>query len=82
MNLNPKSRSTSFWLTLIFGSLGLFYSTMSGAIALTIVAVLVSSNTGFLVVVWISAILIGDHYTQKHNQNIEKIERLARESKS
>ena len=50
-DLNPKSRLTSFLLTLFFGPLGLFYSSLAGAIALLVIglmnAELLLSEKGF-----------------------------------
>lgn len=73
MNLNPKSRLVSFLLTLFFGPLGLFYSSVAGALVLVIVAVVTAGSIIGPVVCWILAIAIGDHCTHRHNQNIENI---------
>ncbi|EGQ7740933.1 hypothetical protein NAL94_23690 (plasmid) [Vibrio alginolyticus] len=76
MNLNPKSRLVSFLLTLFFGPLGLFYSSVAGALVLVIVAVVTAGSIIGPVVCWILAIAIGDHCTHRHNQNIENIKDL------
>lgn len=77
MNLIPKSRVTSFILTLLFGPLGLFYSSIAGAIALIIVAVVSASTIVGPIFCWLLAIGIGDHCTYKHNQNIEAIKEMS-----
>lgn len=77
MDLIPKSRITSFILTLLFGPLGLFYSSIAGAIALIIVAVVSASTVVGPIVCWLLAIGIGDHCTYKHNQNIEAIKEMS-----
>ena len=76
MNLNPKSRLTSFLLTLFFGPLGLFYSSVAGAFVLVIVAVATAGSVIGPVVCWVLAIAIGDHCTHKHNKNIDNIKEL------
>ncbi|MGR5165213.1 hypothetical protein ACPV4X_25315 [Vibrio owensii] len=76
MNLNPKSRLTSFLLTLFFGPLGLFYSSVAGALVLVIVAVATAGSVIGPVVCWVLAIAIGDHCTHKHNKNIDNIKEL------
>tara|TARA_Y100001956_G_scaffold57128_1_gene56144 strand:- start:129 stop:374 length:246 start_codon:yes stop_codon:yes gene_type:complete len=76
MNLNPKSRLVSFLLTLFFGPLGLFYSSVAGAFVLVIVAVATAASVIGPVVCWVLAIAIGDHCTHKHNKNIDNIKEL------
>ncbi|KYN82220.1 hypothetical protein ATY36_13610 [Vibrio cidicii] len=76
MNLNPKSRLVSFLLTLFFGPLGLAYSSIAGALVLTVVAVATAASIVGPIVCWVLAIAIGDHCTYKHNKNIENIKEL------
>ncbi|MCR9330148.1 hypothetical protein NB661_00200 [Vibrio parahaemolyticus] len=76
MNLNPKSRLVSFALTLLFGPLGLFYSSVAGALVLVIIAVATAASVIGPVVCWVLAIAIGDHCTHKHNKNIDNIKEL------
>lgn len=76
MNLNPKSRFVSFLLTLVFGPLGLFYSSIAAALCLIVIAVVTAGSVIGPVFCWILAIGIGDHCTYKHNQNIEAIKGL------
>ncbi|OEE81722.1 hypothetical protein OAI_11060 [Vibrio cyclitrophicus FF160] len=76
MNLTPKSRNTSFLLTLFFGPLGLFYSSLSGALALLVIAFFTAASVIGPVICWILAMFIGDHCTVKHNKNIDNIKDL------
>lgn len=76
MNLNPKSRLVSFLLTLLFGPLGLAYSSIAGALVLAVVAVATAASIVGPIVCWVLAIAIGDHCTYKHNKNIENIKEL------
>ncbi len=76
MNLNKKSRLVSFVLTLIFGPLGLFYSSLAGGLVLLIVAVFTAGSIIGPFICWILAIAIGDHCTYKHNKNIAEIKNL------
>lgn len=73
MNLNEKSRGTSFLLTLLFGPLGLFYSSIAGGIVLLIIALASAATIIGPVICWGMAILIGDHCTHRHNENIKKL---------
>jgi hypothetical protein len=76
MNLNEKSRLVSFVLTLIFGPLGLFYSSLAGGLVLLIVAVITAASIIGPIICWVLAIAIGDHCTYKHNKNIAEIKNL------
>lgn len=73
MNITRKSRLTSFFLTLCFGPLGLFYSSTAGALALVFLAVVSAATIIGPVVCWLAAMGIGDHCTAKHNENVENI---------
>lgn len=73
MNLNPKSRTASFLLTLFFGPLGLFYSSAVGGLVLTLIFVFSFTTIIAPFICWILAIAIGDHCTHRHNQNVEKL---------
>ncbi|WP_412497255.1 hypothetical protein [Vibrio fluvialis] len=76
MNLNPKSRLVSFCLTLLFGPLGLLYSSVIASLVLIVIAVLSASTVIGPVVCWVLAIAIGDHCSYKHNKNIQEIKNL------
>ncbi|EHN68011.1 hypothetical protein [Aliivibrio fischeri] len=76
MNLNEKSRLVSFLLTLFFGPLGLFYSSIAAALVLCIIAFMSASTIIGPIICWILAMAIGDHCTYKHNKNILQIKDL------
>ncbi|MDE1311825.1 hypothetical protein L9W73_17255 [Vibrio aestuarianus] len=76
MNLNEKSRLVSFLLTLFFGPLGLFYSSIAGAFVLCIVAFFTAGTIIVPIICWLLAIGIGDHCVYKHNLNIQQIKEL------
>lgn len=76
MNLSEKSRTVSFLLTLLFGPLGLLYSSIAGGIILIIVAVASAPTVIGPIVCWVLAILIGDHCTYKHNKGIRDFKGL------
>lgn len=76
MNLNEKSRGISFLLTLLLGPLGLFYSTIAGALILFVITIVTAPSIIGPVICWILAIIIGDHYTHKHNKNIAEFKAL------
>lgn len=73
MNITEKSRLTSFFLTLLFGPLGLFYSSMAGAIALSILAVASYATIIGPILCWMFAMGIGDHCVVKHNKNAAEL---------
>lgn len=76
MNLTRKNRSTSLLLTLFFGPLGLLYSSVVGGLILLIVAVASAPTFIGPVICWVLAMILGDHFTEKHNDNVEKLSRL------
>lgn len=73
MSLTPKSRTTSFLLTLFLGPLGLFYSSVAGGLALLIIAIVSIPTVIGPAICWILAIAIGDHCTRRHNQGLENL---------
>lgn len=76
MNLNTKSRLVSLALTILFGPLGLLYSSTKAALFLIVVA-LISIPTVFgPVICWGLAIVLGDHCTYKHNKNIRNFKEI------
>lgn len=76
MNLNQKSRLVSLLLTVFFGPLGLFYSSVAAGLVLCIIAFVSFATVIGPVICWILAIAIGDHCTYKHNKNIDNIKTL------
>ena len=76
MNLNQKSRLVSLLLTIFFGPLGLFYSSVAAGLVLCIIAFVSFATVIGPVICWILAIAIGDHCTYKHNKNIDNIKTL------
>lgn len=71
MNLNRKSRGTSFLLTLLFGPLGLLYSSVIGGIVLTVVAIATAPSLVGPILCWVAAIIWGDYATQGHNKSVD-----------
>jgi predicted RNA-binding Zn-ribbon protein involved in translation (DUF1610 family) len=72
IDINKKSRTTSFILTLLFGPLGLLYSSVVASIILIVLAVATSPTGVGPVVVWVLSIALGDHFTYNHNKKIKK----------
>lgn len=73
MDFNEKSRGVSFILTLIFGPLGLLYTSVGWGLMLLIIAVLTSVTAVGPAICWILAIAIGDHKAHKHNEGLKKL---------
>lgn len=72
MSIIPKSRWVSFFLTLLFGPLGLLYSTIVGSLILLVITFVSLPTVIGPIFCWILAIAIGDHATHKHNKAIEE----------
>ena len=76
-----KSRGTSLILTILFGPLGLLYSTIAGAAILTLLAVISAATVVGPLVCWVLAIAIGDHATYKYNAGINEWYRIINQHK-
>ena len=62
-----KSRTTSAVLTILFGPLGLFYTTVWGALALTVLAFASAPTVIGPLFAWVVSIFWGDSLVKKHN---------------
>lgn len=62
-----KSRTTSAILTILFGPLGLFYTTVWGALALTVLAFASAPTIIGPLFAWAVSIFWGDSLVKKHN---------------
>ena len=62
-----KSRTTSAILTILFGPLGLFYTTVWGALALTVLAFASAPTIIGPLFAWLVSIFWGDNLVRKHN---------------
>lgn len=71
MNLNKKSQLVSFILTLLFGPIGLLYSTIAGSIGFMLIAFLTAPTVIGPIICWILSILVGAHYVSSHNHNVD-----------
>jgi hypothetical protein len=76
MNIEKKSRVTSFILTLLLGPLGLLYSSVVAGIILIVLALFSAPTLIGPVVCWILSICIGDQCTYNHNKNVDQFVRL------
>ncbi len=67
-----KSMGVTILLTILFGPLGMFYSTITGAIVMMIVSVLVAIVTfGFgLIITWPVCIIWAALATKNYNNNL------------
>jgi hypothetical protein len=65
--MTSKSRTTSAVLTILFGPLGLFYTTVWGAIALTVLAFVSAPTLIGPLFAWAVSIFWGDNLVKKHN---------------
>ena len=67
-----KSRGVSLALTILFGPLGLLYSTIAGAVILTFLAIISAVTVVGPLVCWVLAIAIGDLATHRYNAEIDE----------
>lgn len=67
-----KSRVTSFVLTLLFGPLGLLYSSVVGGIIMIILAITLGAATAGVgaIIIWIASIIMGDSFTYNYNKRL------------
>jgi positive regulator of sigma E activity len=77
----PKSRTVSLLLTVLFGPLGLLYTSVVGGLLLTAAALLTAFTFVGPVVCWIFAIAFGDHFAHRHNQNVAALSALLQGAK-
>ena len=68
---HSKSQGLGFVLTLLLGSLGLFYSSWVAALILCVVAIVSAATIIGPIICWILAILIGFSAVSKHNEKIK-----------
>lgn len=71
MNVIKKSKGVSLLLTLLFGPLGLLYSSKGGAILLTILTVISFPTVIIPVLCWLASMVIGEISVIKHNKNVD-----------
>lgn len=74
MNFAKKSQLVSFLLTLFLGPIGLFYSTIAGALGMILVCIVSASTVIGPFICWGLSILIGAYYVGTHNYNVEMLE--------
>lgn len=67
---NSKSRVISLILTILFGPLGLLYSSIIGGVILLVVAIFTSATIVVPLICWIIAILIGDSAVVSYNKKM------------
>ena len=65
---HSKSQVIGFILTLLFGSLGLFYSNVIMALILTVIAFTTLATVIVPVICWILSIIIGVSSVSSHNK--------------
>jgi len=70
LNLKEKSRVTAAVLTVLFGPLGLFYSSAAGAIVLVIVVLITAGTVVGPFLCWAASIYWGEYRVRRHNESI------------
>lgn len=70
--VSKKSMGVSILLTILFGPLGMFYSTVSGAIIMLIISVIIAIFTAGIgiLITWPVCIIWGAMSTSSYNQKL------------
>ena len=68
---HSKSRGAGFALTLLFGPLGLFYSSWVAALILVVIAVVTAASIVGPLVCWLLAIIISFVCVSSHNDKVK-----------
>jgi hypothetical protein len=76
MNMQPKSRVASFFLTFFLGPLGLLYSSIAGGLILLLLTVASITTVIGPLIFWAIAIIYGDHATCRHNEALARFEAM------
>ncbi|MEW8403479.1 MAG: hypothetical protein AB2689_21700 [Candidatus Thiodiazotropha taylori] len=71
IDTHSKSQGLGFVLTLLFGPLGLFYSSWVAALILCVIAIASAASIIGPVICWILAIIIGFAAVSKHNEKVK-----------
>jgi hypothetical protein len=71
IDAHSKSQLTGFFLTLILGPLGLFYSSWVAALILCVIVVASAASIIGPVICWVLAILISFVTVSSHNEKVE-----------
>ena len=72
IEVHSKSQLLGFFLTLLFGPLGLFYGSWVAALILCVIAIATAASVIGPIVCWFLAILIGFLAVSKHNEKFKQ----------
>ncbi len=70
INAHSKSHGVGFLLTLLFGPLGLFYSSWVAALILCVIALASATTIVGPVICWLLAMMLGPFGVGKHNDKV------------
>ena len=76
IKVHSKSQILGFVLTVLFGPLGLFYSSWVAALILCLIAIVSFSTIFVPVICWLLAIVIGFLTVRRHNQKVKATAKL------
>lgn len=86
MKTTKKSRPISAALTFFLGPFGIMYSNVGAGFVWLILGFVITglamlseepnSATIFMFLLWAGYIFVGDHYTKKHNQEVDNFMKL------
>lgn len=71
IDTHSKSQGLGFVLTLLFGPLGLFYSSWVAALILCVIAIASAASVIGPIICWIFSILIVFAAVSKHNEKVK-----------
>ena len=82
IDVNSRSQMMGVVLTVIFGPLGLFYSSWIAALILCVVVVATVSTILVPIVCWITSVLLSLFFVPRYNKKVEAQARLMKGSGS
>lgn len=77
IDTHSKSQGLGFVLTLLFGPLGLFYSSWVAALILCVIAIASAFTVIIPIICWIASIIIGFITVEKHNEKVKATAELS-----
>lgn len=71
INMHSKSQMAGFFLTLLFGPLGLFYTSWVAGLILTITAIGLGATIIVPVIIWVLSMLLSFGFVSDYNDKIK-----------
>ena len=84
INAHSKSQVSGFFLTLILGPLGFFYSSWVAALILCVIVIASAASTSYIgpIICWLLSMMISFSAVSRHNDKVRATANLARQKSS